>query len=156
MEALCEEMKTLMGKFANTVDNLDVFRQTATAHAVSTDVHQTPNTQLLPREFESTERLPNNSNTSFIEGSTGIDLNADEIQTQGRGDASSTNQAGLVEDDDDDDDDDDEQLPGASEKGTLDHIMTLDSYGKLRFVFPKCLRISLAKWIGSSAARAQC
>jgi hypothetical protein len=145
MEAMCEQMKTLMDKFANTVESLDAFRQAASP-GISVNLPEMPISTLLPPpEFPSPEQTPIELRAQLAAHSTempqttaclplyqSIDIRSSEPRLLENDDDEDEDDDN--DDDDDDDEDEDEYLPDTSETATLDHILTVDSYGKPRFV----------------------
>lgn len=124
MEELCEQMGALMSRFVSAVESLDGLRQTVTSTGNSAN-------QLVPTSVAgshatlSTQFLAQKADLSFSEGvGTSVLM---PITIEGDGD----------------DQDSGDDLSESIGKDTTDHVMTTDSYGKLRYSFTKMLRVLL-------------
>lgn len=143
MEVVCEQMKTLMDSFATTVEGLHTFRQAAASQGMSISLPEMPiNTSLPSPDFVSPDAIhepfhPRNIEAPPMTACLPPDQ-YDEIYS------SKPRRPGNEEYDDDEDGDDDggggggdedEHLPDDTGKAAPDHIITVDSYGKPRFVY---------------------
>lgn len=149
MEVVCEQMKTIMDSFATTVEGLHTFRQAAAGQGMPIILPEMPiNTSLPSPDFVPPDAIhepfhPRSSEAPPITACLPPTQYNEICSSKPRRPENEEYDDGEDGDDDGgggggdvgDNEDEDEHLPDDTEKAAPDHIITVDSYGKPRFVY---------------------
>lgn len=125
-----------MGKFEISIQSLDAIHGLAAQQDTSkTLLHALPKTALPPRDYNSSQQPLGDFKELFIGNETKVahDLNIPSIETK-QSSPNAQEQAEADNEDDREDEYDNDQRTDPEDEESLDHIITVNSYGKLRFV----------------------